>query len=159
MLGKYKSLFSILFITFLSSAIAGWVTRINISPWYESLNKTNFSPPNWIFGPVWTILYILMSISIWMVYEHAKKTDTNFSKKILRIYFYHLAINFTWSFVFFYYHLIFMAFINILFLILAIIFLMYLYFPRSKVSFVLMIPYLLWVMFAAYLNFGLYLIN
>jgi benzodiazapine receptor len=112
MLGKYKSLFSILFITFLSSAVAGWVTRLNISPWYESLNKTGFSPPNWIFGPVWTILYLFMSISIWMVYEHTKKTDTNFSKKILRIYFYHLAINFTWSFIFFNYNFFSKFFLN-----------------------------------------------
>jgi len=95
----------------------------------------------------------------WIVYEKTKVTDQGFSKRILRIYFYHLIINFTWSFVFFYYHLIFAAFINILFLIIAIIILMVLYFPRSKISFGLMIPYLIWVIFAAVLNFGLYLIN
>jgi benzodiazapine receptor len=53
MLKKYKSLFLILLITFSSSAIAGWITRLNIDPWYSSLNKLSFSPPNWIFGPVW----------------------------------------------------------------------------------------------------------
>jgi len=65
----------------------------------------------------------------------------------------------TWSFVFFYYHLIFTAFINILFLIVAIIILMILYYPRSKTAFLLMTPYLIWVLFASVLNFGLYLIN
>ena len=87
------------------------------------------------------------------------KDNMLLAKKILKIYFYHLIINFTWSFVFFYYHLIFAAFINIIFLIAAIVILMVLYFPKSKISFVLMIPYFVWVMFAAILNFGLYLIN
>ena len=159
MLKKYKSLILILTVTFLSSSIAGWVTRINIDPWYQSLNRLPFSPPNWIFAPVWTTLYALMSIAIWIVYEKTKFSEPAFSKKIIKIYFYHLVINFTWSFVFFYYHLIFSAFINILFLIIAIIILMVLYFPRSKTSFALMIPYLIWVIFAAVLNFGLYLIN
>jgi len=159
MLKKYKSLIIILSITFLSSFIAGYITRLNIDPWYQTLNRLPFSPPNWIFAPVWTTLYAFMSIAIWIVYEKTKVTDRSFSKRILRIYFYHLIINFTWSFVFFYYHLIFAAFINILFLIIAIIILMVLYFPRSKISFGLMIPYLIWVMFAAVLNFGLYLIN
>lgn len=159
MLKKYKSLFLILLITFSSSAIAGWITRLNIDSWYSSLNKLSFSPPNWIFGPVWTVLYIFMSVAIWIVYEKTKATDNIFSKKILRIYFYHLVINLTWSFVFFYYHLIFTAFMNILFLIAAIIILMILYYPRSKTAFLLMTPYLIWVLFASVLNFGLYLIN
>ena len=159
MLKKYKSLFLILLITFSSSAIAGWITRLNIDSWYSSLNKLSFSPPNWIFGPVWTVLYIFMSVAIWIVYEKTKATDNIFSKKILRIYFYHLVINLTWSFVFFYYHLIFTAFMNILFLIVAIIILMILYYPRSKTAFLLMTPYLIWVLFASVLNFGLYLIN
>lgn len=159
MLKNFKSLILILTVTYFSSAIAGYVTRLNIDPWYQSLNKLSFSPPNWIFGPVWTILYALMSIAIWVVYEKTKSSDLNFSKKILKIYFYHLIINFTWSFVFFYYHLIFAAFINIIFLIAAIVILMVLYFPKSKISFVLMIPYFVWVIFAAILNFGLYLIN
>ena len=159
MLKNFKSLILILTVTYLSSAITGYVTRLNIDPWYQSLNKLSFSPPNWIFGPVWTILYALMSVAIWVVYEKTKSSDLNFSKKILKIYFYHLIINFTWSFVFFYYHLIFAAFINIIFLIAAIVILMVLYFPKSKISFVLMIPYFVWVIFAAILNFGLYLIN
>ena len=159
MVKNYKSLIFILLITFLSSFIAGFITQLNIDPWYQSLNKLSFSPPNWIFGPVWTVLYAFMSIAIWVVYEKSKKSDLIFSKKILRYYFYHLVINLSWSFIFFYFHLIFFAFINILFLIITIIFLMYLYFPRSKISFILMVPYLLWITFAAVLNLGLYLIN
>ena len=159
MLKNYKSLIFILLITFLSSFIAGFITQLNIDPWYQSLNKLSFSPPNWIFGPVWTVLYAFMSIAIWVVYEKSKKSDLIFSKKILRYYFYHLALNLSWSFIFFYFHLIFFAFVNILVLIIMIILLMNLYFPRSKVSFILMVPYLLWVTFAAVLNLGLYLVN
>ena len=156
---NFKSLILILSITFLLSFVAGYVTQSNIDPWYQSLNKLSFSPPNWIFGPVWTILYAFMSVAIWVVYEKSKKNELDFSKKILKYYFYHLVVNFSWSFIFFYFHLIFLAFINILIIIIAVILLMSLYFPRSKISFILMIPYLLWVIFAAVLNFGLYLIN
>ena len=159
MIKNYKSLIFILIITFLSSFIAGFITQLNIEPWYQSLNKLSFSPPNWIFGPVWTVLYAFMSIAIWVVYEKYKKIDLIFSKKILRYYFYHLAVNLSWSFIFFYFHLIFFAFINILVLIITIILLMNMYLPRSKISFILMVPYLLWVTFAAVLNLGLYLIN
>ena len=159
MIKKYKSLIFILLVTFFSSSIAGYVTRINIDPWYQSLNRLPISPPDWIFAPVWTTLYAFMSIAIWIVYEKTKVSEPNFSKKIIKIYFYHLVINLTWSFVFFYYHLIFAAFINIIFLIIAISILMVLYLPRSRISFILMVPYLLWVIFASVLNFGLYLIN
>ncbi len=159
MIKNYKSLIFILLITFLSSFIAGFITQLNIDPWYQSLNKLSFSPPNWIFGPAWTVLYAFMSIAIWVVYEKSKKSDLIFSKKILRYYFYHLAVNLSWSFIFFYFHLIFFAFINILVLIITIILLMNMYLPRSKISFILMVPYLLWVTFAAVLNLGLYLIN
>ena len=159
MVKNYKSLIFILLITFLSSFIAGFITQLNIDPWYQSLNKLSFSPPNWIFGPAWTVLYAFMSIAIWVVYEKSKKSDLIFSKKILRYYFYHLAVNLSWSFIFFYFHLIFFAFINILVLIITIILLMNMYLPRSKISFILMVPYLLWVTFAAVLNLGLYLIN
>ena len=159
MFKNYKSLIFILLITFLSSFIAGFITQLNIDPWYQSLNKLSFSPPNWIFGPAWTVLYAFMSIAIWVVYEKSKKSDLIFSKKILRYYFYHLAVNLSWSFIFFYFHLIFFAFINILVLIITIILLMNMYLPRSKISFILMVPYLLWVTFAAVLNLGLYLIN
>ena len=68
-----------------------------------------------------------MSIAIWLVYEKTKVSEPSFSKKIIKIYFYHLVINLTWSFIFFYYHLIFAAFINIIFLIIAISILMVLY--------------------------------
>ena len=159
MIKKYKSLILILLVTFFSSSIAGYVTRINIDPWYQSLNRLPISPPDWIFAPVWTTLYAFMSIAIWIIYEKTKVSEPNFSKKIIKIYFYHLVINLTWSFVFFYYHLIFAAFINIIFLIIAISILMVLYLPRSRISFILMVPYLLWVIFASVLNFGLYLIN
>ena len=159
MIKKYQSLILILSVTFISSSIAGYVTRINIDPWYQSLNRLPISPPDWVFAPVWTTLYAFMSIAIWIVYEKTKVSDPSFSEKIIKIYFYHLVINLTWSFVFFYYHLIFAAFINIIFLIIAISILMVLYLPRSRISFILMVPYLLWVIFASVLNFGLYLIN
>jgi benzodiazapine receptor len=159
MLKRFQSLFFILLITFSSSFVAGIVTRNNIPGWYENLNRLSFSPPNWIFAPVWTTLYLFMSVAIWIVYDHCKKKEKKFANKILRIYFYHLAINFSWSFIFFQFHQILLAFITILILLFAIYVLMFFYYPRSKVSFYLMIPYAAWSMFAGVLNLGLFLIN
>ena len=85
---NYVSLILILSITFLSSFVAGLVTQLNIDPWYQSLNKLSFSPPNWIFGTVWTVLYALMSIAIWIVYEKSKKKRSNFFKENFKILFF-----------------------------------------------------------------------
>jgi len=75
MIKNFKSLILILSVTFLLSFVAGFVTQSNIDPWYLSLNKLSFSPPNWIFGPVWTILYAFMSVAVWVVYEKSKKVN------------------------------------------------------------------------------------
>ena len=85
MIKKYKSLILILLVTFFSSSIAGYVTRINIDPWYQSLNRLPISPPDWVFAPVWTTLYAFMSIAIWIVYEKTKNLQRKLQKTILKL--------------------------------------------------------------------------
>tara|TARA_B100001996_G_scaffold293416_1_gene233598 strand:+ start:109 stop:576 length:468 start_codon:yes stop_codon:yes gene_type:complete len=151
---KYISLLGFIIVTFAASAIGSFSTKISKEPWYSSINKPSFNPPDWVFAPVWTTLYIFMAIAIWLIWTSPRKT-----KKIFYIYFIHLLFNATWSIVFFGFHQIFLALINIVLIIFFIIWLIKLYLPLNKVSFYLMIPYLVWCSYAFILNLNLYLLN
>ena len=150
----YLSLFVITTTTFLITFPAGFVTRAALDPWYYNLVKPELSPPNWIFGPVWTALYIMMSAAAWLAYKRSKH-----SNKILVVYFVHLLINASWSYIFFHYKQIFLASFVISIIIFFILYLMVLYSRYSKPSVVLMLPYFAWSTFALYLNSTIYILN
>ncbi len=150
---KYLSLFLILLITSLASAIGGVTTASFKEPWYSEIVLPSFNPPSWVFPPVWTILYIMMAVAIWKIWIHS------FDTKILKLYFIHLFFNSTWSIVFFGFHQIGLALINLVIILIFIILLMKSYFFRDKTSFYLMIPYLLWSSYALILNSSIFLYN
>lgn len=150
----YLSLLAIVFATFLITLPAGFVSRAALDPWYFNLIKPAFNPPNWIFGPVWTALYAMMSVAVWLAYKKSK-----YSNKILIVYFIHLLINASWSYVFFYYKQIFLASFVISIIIFFILYLMIIYSKYSKPSVVLMLPYFAWSTFALYLNSTIYILN
>tara|TARA_B100000902_G_scaffold357418_1_gene371863 strand:- start:4 stop:471 length:468 start_codon:yes stop_codon:yes gene_type:complete len=143
-----------LIVTF-SASLIGSVTTLNFKePWYSLLNKPAFNPPDWIFGPVWTTLYLMMTIAIWLFW-HTKNRDMN----TVYIYFIHLIFNTTWSIVFFVFHNIELALI-VLILLIALIINLILRFRRVKmISAYLMIPYLLWCSYALILNTSLIILN
>ena len=150
---KYLSLFLILLITSLASAIGGFTTTSFKEPWYSEIILPSFNPPSWVFAPVWTTLYIMMSIAIWKIWINS------FDPQILKLYFIHLFFNGTWSIVFFGFHQIGLALINLIIILIFIILLMKKYFVRDKISFYLMIPYLLWSSYALILNGSIFLYN
>jgi benzodiazapine receptor len=150
---KYLSLFLILLITSLASAIGGFTTASFKEPWYSEIILPSFNPPSWVFAPVWTTLYIMMSIAIWKIWINS------FDSKVLKLYFIHLFFNGTWSIVFFGFHQIGLALINLVIILIFIILLMKSYFVRDKVSFYLMTPYLLWSSYALMLNSSIFLYN
>ena len=150
---KYLSLIIITLITFLASAIGGVVTSIYKEPWYSQIIQPSFSPPSWVFGPVWTTLYILMSISIWFHWITIK----NF--KSVKIYFIHIFFNAIWSIIFFGFHQILLAFLNLLIILFFIIWLMRIFYKTTKLSFLLMVPYLLWSTYALLLNGSIFYLN
>ena len=150
---KYLSLFFILLITSLASAIGGFTTASFKEPWYSEIILPSFNPPSWVFAPVWTTLYIMMSIAIWKIWINS------FDSTILKLYFIHLFFNGTWSIVFFGFHQIGLALINLIIILIFIILLMKKYIGRDKISFYLMIPYFLWSSFALILNSSIYLYN
>ena len=151
---KFLSFTLFLTITFSASFIGRLTTLSSKEPWYSQLEKSNFSPPDWIFAPVWTTLYFMMTLAVW-IFWHSKNRDTN----TIYIYFIHILLNTTWSIVFFAMHNIFLALINLMILVLLIIVLTLRFKRVNNVSAYLMIPYLLWSCYALFLNFNLYLLN
>lgn len=153
MKNKYLSLVIILLVTFIAPMIGSYATATFKEPWYSEIALPTFNPPSWVFAPVWTTLYLLMSIAIWKIWNNF------FDVKILKIYFIHLFFNSTWSIVFFGFHLIGLALVNLIIILLFIIFLMKEYLMRDKSSFYLMIPYLAWSGYALILNSSIFLLN
>ena len=150
---KFVSLFLFLITTFSASFIGGITTFKFKEPWYSTLVKPSFNPPDWVFGPVWTILYVLMAIAIWNVWIKSKNIN------LVYLYFIHLFFNTTWSVVFFGFNQIELALINLIVLILFIVILFLKYKVISKLSAYLMIPYFLWCCFAFLLNLNLMMLN
>ena len=150
---KYLSLGLIILITFVASGIGSFVTSSFKEPWYSEILLPSFNPPSWVFGPVWTILYIFMSIAAWSAW---KKTA---DKKILQIYFVHLFFNSIWSVIFFGFHQILIALIDLIIILIFITWLMKIYYQVDKISFLLMTPYLLWSSYALILNANIYYLN
>ncbi len=151
---KLLTFMCFLLVTFGASA-AGSLSTINYKePWYSLLNKPTFNPPDWVFGPVWTTLYLMMTIAIWLFW-HSKNRDKN----TVYIYLIHLVFNTTWSVVFFVLHNMVLA-LFVLILLIGLIINLILRFKRvNVVSSNLMIPYLLWCSFALFLNINLIIIN
>jgi len=158
---------------------ASYFTRSSVDTWYLILEKPIFNPLSWVFWPVWTILYILIWISFYLVWKKnfwvkknrkyhisflltkgkdAWKADRDISE-LLSIYFFQLLLNFTWSFMFFGLQNPFYWLINIILLLVVIIVNILVFYKVSKKAAYLLIPYFLWVSFATILNFSIYYLN
>ncbi len=137
--------------------IGSFFTVSAIPEWYEYLTKPPLIPPNWIFAPVWTALFLMMGIAAFMVWrEGLHKKDVKIGMSLFVV---QLILNTFWSIIFFGMRAPGLALIEISFLWLAILATLIYFWRVSKVAGVLMIPYLLWVTFAAYLNLGVFWLN
>ena len=149
----------ILLLFILAAQMAGILGSIatvpNIDGWYEMLIKPALNPPNWIFGPVWTTLYTLMGIASYLVWR-AKKGNW---KSALVIFFIHLVVNTAWSLIFFGAQNIGLALGVIILLDLLVLEIIRRFYSISKIAGIILIPYLLWVLFATYLNGSIYFLN
>ena len=150
---KYVSFTLIVLITFSASAIGGVVTSVYKEPWYSQIIQPSFSPPSWVFGPVWTTLYIMMSMAIWLHWVSFKE------RRVLKIYLVHIFFNGIWSIIFFGFHLIGLALLDLVLILIFIVLLMKIYYLKDKISFFLMIPYFLWSNYALVLNLSIYILN
>lgn len=154
-----RSIVSLLFFIVACLAIGGAgaaLTTAEIGGWYRTIAKPSWNPPDAIFGPVWTTLYIMMAIAGWLVWQNCDRKQ----RRVPMIWFaIQLVLNLAWSLVFFRMHAMGLAFAELVALWLAIVVTMLLFFRRSTVAGLLLVPYLCWVTFAGVLNFTIWRLN
>jgi tryptophan-rich sensory protein len=133
------------------------LTISSIPTWYATLNKPFFAPPNWIFGPVWTLLYFLMGVAFYLIWKQSWQIK---KVRLAGMYFLaQLALNFIWSPIFFGLRDPLLGLIVIVAMWALIVMTMKKFYPLSKISFYLLVPYLFWVSFATILNASIFLLN
>ncbi|MBW6441818.1 tryptophan-rich sensory protein [Patescibacteria group bacterium] len=156
---KNKNIFtyiSFIIICQLAGIIGSLFTTPAIRGWYTGITKPSFNPPNWLFAPVWTTLFVLMGISVSMIWLSEKN---ELRKKALVIFFIQLVLNTLWSIIFFGMENPMLAFYEIIILWFAILYTIILFWKIKKPAAILLIPYILWVSFAAVLNLSIALLN
>jgi translocator protein len=134
-------------------ALAGMATSQSVLEWYPGLNKPSWTPPGWLFAPVWTVLYIMMAVAAWLVWK------TGNAQTALILFFGQLLLNLAWSFLFFGARSPALGLIDILALWLSIAATIFAFSFRSRVAAFMMVPYLCWVSFATALNAAIYMLN
>jgi tryptophan-rich sensory protein len=137
--------------------VSGLLAGVANNPWFEALQKPSWNPPGYLFGPVWTVLYLLMGISAWLVWKSPELIN---KKRTALVYFaVQLFLNFWWSIVFFNFHSSFLALIDIITMLLFISLTIFEFSKISKLAAWLLLPYLMWVSFATALNFSIWYLN
>ncbi|MBU4082342.1 tryptophan-rich sensory protein [Patescibacteria group bacterium] len=154
---NYKRLIISLALPQLAGIVGSLFTTSAIPTWYATLQRPSFSPPNWIFGPAWITLYILMGISVYLIWQKVEKNKT--ARNAMWLFWIHLFFNAIWSIIFFGLQNPGLAFVNIIIIWLLIIALMIKFWKINRWATYLLIPYLLWVSFASVLNYFIWYLN
>ena len=143
-------------VCFLTVAIPTFFTDTSPGQWYASLHKPSWNPPNWVFSPVWTVLYLMMGIALWLVWRERGLSGAPLAYAVFAL---QLALNSAWSWLFFTLHSPAAALADIALLWAAIVGTLVLFWPVSATAGVLLVPYLTWVSFASGLNYALWRMN
>lgn len=154
--GDVLALAALLALSAAVAIVSGVVTVQSVGTWYPTLTKPPFNPPNWLFGPVWTVLYVAMALAAWRVWKLRTRAAVSGA---LGLYASQMALNFAWSLIFFGLHRVGAALIDILALLLALAATTIAFWLKDRVAGLLMGPYLAWVSFAALLNFEIWRLN
>ena len=152
-----RPLYFFLIATLGTGAVASLFITPQIPSWYASLNRPSFTPPNWLFAPVWTALYVLIAIAGWRVWS--RRTGTRADSLALGLWWLQLGLNFLWSPIFFAAHRIDLALAVVALLLLSIIGFIATAWARDRVAALLFAPYALWVAFATALNAAFWMNN
>jgi len=153
---NYRALIISIIIPFIAAGIGSYFTSSAISTWYAILAKPYFNPPNYLFGPVWTVLYALMGVSLYLVWNSRKKLVKRTTYIIFGL---QLGMNTLWSIVFFGMKNPETALTVIIALWILIAMNIYIFYKINKIAGLIMIPYLLWVSFASVLNYYIVILN
>ena len=155
-MNKFLKLCLCIIIPLLIGAVSGFATSSSINTWYVTLHKPFFNPPNYLFGPVWTTLYILMGISFYMILQ---SRNSKYKKGAIYLFCIQLFLNFCWSFIFFKFQYLGLALIEIIMMWISILAMIIWFTKLNKTAAYLQIPYLCWVSFATVLNASLWYLN
>ncbi|MBK7289999.1 MAG: tryptophan-rich sensory protein [Chitinophagaceae bacterium] len=138
-------------------AISGFFTATGVESWYQTINKPSWNPPGWIFAPVWTTLYIMMGVALFLVW----KSDSSdiLKKTAITLFTIQLVLNFFWSFIFFDQHQIGWALVEIIAMWIFILLTIFAFGNVSKLAAWLLVPYISWVSFATILNYTIWKLN
>lgn len=138
-------------------AISGIATSSSVETWYSTLNKPSWTPPPWLFGPVWTTLYVLMAIAAWLVWKGSQQHPG--ARPALTLFFIQLVLNFLWSPLFFGLQSPALGLVDIAALLIVLILTVIAFFRQSLWAGLLMVPYLAWVAYASALNYAIWQMN
>ena len=138
-------------------ATSGFFTVTGVESWYQSINKPLWNPPDWIFGPVWTTLYILMGIALYLVWN--SDTSSALKRTAITLFSIQLIFNFFWSFIFFNQQQIGWALVEIIMMWIAILLTIFSFAKISTAAAWLLVPYICWVSFATVLNYTIWNLN
>ena len=151
-----KSVIAVL-IPLLTGGISGYFTATGVGTWYIQINKPTWNPPNQIFAPVWTTLYIMMGIALFLIWK--SNADAVDKKKAITLWGIQMLLNFLWSFIFFNQHLIGLALADIVGMWLFILITIFAFAKINKTAAWLLVPYIAWVSFAGILNCAIWWLN
>jgi tryptophan-rich sensory protein len=146
-----------LVVTQMAGIVGSLFTMSSIPTWYATLIRPPLNPPNWIFGPVWTILYLMMGVALYIVWKEGDKKLK--IRLAIYIFGFQLLANALWSIIFFGAQNVGLALVDIIILWFAIVATIFRFYKISKTAAYLLVPYLLWVTFATYLNAGIFYLN
>ncbi len=153
---QWSALPVFILVCFAVAGLGSLFTNPEIAGWYETLGKPSWTPPNWLFGPAWTLLYLSMAVAGWLVWRERGETSVTVPLTIFAV---QLALNLLWSILFFGQHRTGLAFVEIIFLWAAILATIIVFWRVSSLAGALLVPYLLWVSFAAALNYAVWRLN
>jgi benzodiazapine receptor len=154
---KILPFFICLFIPLLVGSFSGFLTRYEVNgTWFHLLKKPFFNPPNWLFAPVWTSLYLLMGVSLFIVWNNSSGV---LRKRAVFVFSLQFFLNFCWSILFFYFHMLSASVIDIILLWMCIFWLISEFKEIKPIAGYLQLPYLLWVSFASVLDYSIWLLN
>ena len=154
--GSVLALGSFLLLSFGVAAAGGAVTATSVDGWSRTLSKPELTPPDWVFGPVWSALYLMMGLAAWLVWRAAGLSE---GRRALALWAVQIGLNLAWSILFFGLHLIGLALVEILLLLSAIAATMAAFARIDRRAGLLLLPYLLWVGYAAVLNAAIWRLN
>ncbi len=141
-------------LCFAVAGVSGGFTAREVRGWYRTLSRPSFAPPNWVFGPVWTLLYLMMAVAAWLIWMSPAAVSGAGKSLAITLFLVQLALNFAWSWLFFARHRIGWALIEIVVLWVAILATVLAFRGISPLAAGLLLPYLAWVTFATALNAG-----